>query len=297
MKRRSLLSNFLTLALTATAMAWGAGPAQAYLKADVSPIGPGDTPDYISNPNWAYTAPIRKFVDLLPGIPGVTTYNTEANGYNADGSNNLNQMLTVANPDIVTYPGSDYYEIHLRQYSEQMHSDLGATTQRGYVQMNNGTDFATSGCVDPVINPLDPLNCTDANNNVTPMPGPHHLGPIIIAQKDRPVRVKFVNDLDPGDAGKLFIPVDTSILGSGPYTINYNPVTGEPMAETSGNFVDSRATLHLHGGITPWISDGTPHQWIAPAGADPNYNRGVSSKNVPDMDDPGDGASTFYWTN
>ena len=31
-------------------------------------------------------------------------------------------------------------------------------------------------------------------------------------------------------------------------------------------FVKNRATLHLHGGNTPWISDGTPHQWITPAG-------------------------------
>ena len=31
-------------------------------------------------------------------------------------------------------------------------------------------------------------------------------------------------------------------------------------------FTENRATLHLHGGITPWISDGTPHQWITPAG-------------------------------
>ena len=30
-------------------------------------------------------------------------------------------------------------------------------------------------------------------------------------------------------------------------------------------FKDNRATLHLHGGLSPWISDGTPHQWITPA--------------------------------
>ena len=31
-------------------------------------------------------------------------------------------------------------------------------------------------------------------------------------------------------------------------------------------FADNRAIVHLHGGISPWISDGTPHQWITPAG-------------------------------
>ncbi|MBK9051439.1 MAG: hypothetical protein IPL78_11145 [Chloroflexi bacterium] len=30
-------------------------------------------------------------------------------------------------------------------------------------------------------------------------------------------------------------------------------------------YTENRATLHLHGGITPWISDGTPHQWVTPA--------------------------------
>ena len=48
-------------------------------------------------------------------------------------------------------------------------------------------------------------------------------------------------------------------------------------------FKDNRATLHLHGGITPWISDGTPHQWITPAGEATGYPQGVSVGNVPDM--------------
>jgi len=38
-------------------------------------------------------------------------------------------------------------------------------------------------------------------------------------------------------------------------------------------FPQNRATLHLHGGVTPWISDGTPHQWITPAGEDTSYPR------------------------
>ena len=45
-----------------------------------------------------------------------------------------------------------------------------------------------------------------------------------------------------------------------------NPMCSEYPKGTTGCFKDNRATLHLHGGITPWISDGTPHQWITPAG-------------------------------
>ena len=48
-------------------------------------------------------------------------------------------------------------------------------------------------------------------------------------------------------------------------------------------YTQNRATLHLHGGITPWISDGTPHQWITPAGEKTAYPKGVSVRNVPDM--------------
>ena len=71
-------------------------------------------------------------------------------------------------------------------------------------------------------------------------------------------------------------------------------------------FKDNRATLHLHGGITPWISDGTPHQWITPAGENTAWPQGVSVRNVPDMVDgtgaevcaaDDDGCSTFYYTN
>ena len=48
-------------------------------------------------------------------------------------------------------------------------------------------------------------------------------------------------------------------------------------------FKENRATLHLHGGTTPWISDGTPHQWITPAGETTSWPQGVSVQNVPDM--------------
>ncbi len=74
-------------------------------------------------------------------------------------------------------------------------------------------------------------------------------------------------------------------------------------------FMDNRATLHLHGGITPWISDGTPHQWITPANENTPYPEGVSVEPVPDMigqaasagvpdcSAPGDGCMSFYYTN
>lgn len=64
-------------------------------------------------------------------------------------------------------------------------------------------------------------------------------------------------------------------------------------------YTENRAAVHLHGGDTVWISDGTPHQWTTPAGEHTYYPEGVSVKNVPDMDNGNEpqGTLTFYYTN
>lgn len=297
--------NFLTcvaLSLAAAVLVCPFGQEKASA-APTLQIGPNGyyIPDYMTTPNWANSPPLRKFVDGLPGL------NT---------ANNLGQMLPVAEPNTTAYPGSDYYEIELVQFREQMHSDLlpvvgnkmtatsGGTLLRGYRQ----TNAPTQGAILSV---------------------PHYLGPIIVAQKDRPVRIKFTNSLPTGTAGNLFVPVDTTIMGSGPFEIDYNPTTKLPTGTSiSGWFSDTRADLHLHGGMTPWISDGTPHQWITPAGeTDPvsgaptTYPKGMSVEYVPDMwydaagntiaacarqltcgvagatNNPGPGAQTYYYTN
>jgi FtsP/CotA-like multicopper oxidase with cupredoxin domain len=76
---------------------------------------------------------------------------------------------------------------------------------------------------------------------------------------------------------------------------------GGPATDNMGSvmedYTENRGTLHLHGGRTPWISDGTPHQWITPAGENTSYPEGVSVQNVPDMPDPGPGSSTFFYSN
>ena len=170
--------------------------------------------------------------------------------------------LAIAVPDTTTFPGSDFYVIGLTEYTVKMHADLPPTKLRGYVQLNGGTTQS-------------------------------YLGPVILAQKDRPVRVLFKNMLPTGVGGDLFLPLDSTYMGA----------DGAP----------NRATLHLHGGATPWISDGTPHQWTTPAG-EAGQSRGLSTAFVPDMwfdslgnvvpagtsgatNDPGAGNMTFYWTN
>ena len=250
-----------------------------------SPLpNPNDTVN-CSSPNWCG---IRKFVDTLP-LPNT--------------ANDLGQMIPVAVPDTTTFPGSDYYEISLVQYTEQLHADLPATMLRGYVQTNGPLGLAQK---------------------------PYYLGPLIIAHSNRPVRVKFTNSLGSvtdtnfATTGKLFVPEDNTVMGA-----------GLGLAKGASQYLDNRATIHLHGGNTPWISDGTPHQWTVPAvdAANTLYPRGDSAQFVPDMfflngtvvpqcggtvttncsdptstnnattlpagatNDPGPGALTFYYTN
>ena len=68
---------------------------------------------------------------------------------------------------------------------------------------------------------------------------------------------------------------------------------------SGGSYTQNRATLHLHGGNTIWISDGTPHQWTVPVGESTPYPKGVSVKYIPDMDGGTEpqGTLTFFYSN
>ncbi len=206
---------------------------------------------------------MKKFVDSMPG-------------FGAANANTRGQYIPIANPDTTTFTGCDYYEIGLTDYAQEMHRDLSlikpaGTKLRGYYQINNGT-----------------VGTTDHSAK--------YLGPAIVARKDRPVRLKFVNNLGLSGtpAGNLFLPVDETIMGAG---------MGPPVPGPGGpieTYTQNRAGIHLHGGFTPWISDGTPHQWITPAGDPTIYPKGWSQQNVPDMlpmPVQGDGSATFYYTN
>ena len=62
-------------------------------------------------------------------------------------------------------------------------------------------------------------------------------------------------------------------------------------------YSQTRVAFHLHGGDSPWISDGTPHQWIAAVNDPTPYKRGASAYSPPDQPDPGDGQYGLYWPN
>ncbi|MFZ2268590.1 MAG: multicopper oxidase domain-containing protein [Azonexus sp.] len=229
---------------------------------------------------------LRKFVDTLPGLG-------EA------GINNIGQYIPVGHPEkwvngngVATT--DDYYEIAVVEYTERMHSDLAKETRlRGYVQLSTP---ANRGKEIPLYYPNGTQILDSTGSPVLAYDKPHYLGPTIIAQRGTAVRIKFTNYLPVGTAGDLFIPVDKTLPGAG-----FGP-------DGINRYTENRAAVHWHGGDTPWISDGTPHQWIAPAGETAAYStvldangttmgKGVSSRNVPDMPDPGPGSSTFYFPN
>ncbi|MFC7545443.1 hypothetical protein [Plantactinospora sp. GCM10030261] len=197
---------------------------------------------------------LRKFVDALPGL-------------GAEHRNGLGNYLPVAVPDTITYPGCDYYEIGVQEYTQQLHRDLRPTRLRGYRQLNNGTDGS-------------------GHNTVPPPARPYHLGPVLVAHRDRPVRVKLVNQLPTGPAGDLFLPVDTTVAGAGIGPLN-----------STDRYPHNRTVLHLAGADGPWISAGSAHQWFTPAGEVTPYARGAGFATVPDMPDPAPGAVTLFFPN
>jgi hypothetical protein len=147
--------RIIALVLTNAGTGYTTAPTVTFRDPSPRAKGAVATATFVSNGgSFVIAGGIHKFIDALPQLgPG--------------GANLLGKFLPIAVPDTTTFLGSDYYEIHLRQYTEKMHTDLPATTLRGYVQVRNGVDVA------PI----------------------HYLGPIIIANRDRPVRVKFVNEL------------------------------------------------------------------------------------------------------
>ena len=213
---------------------------------------------------------IKKFVNALPGLyipdgynKNLITWETMAIDKTATDATSAGH-IPVAVPDLVKYPGDHYYEIAVGEFDYKLHGDLGVTKIRGYTQIK-GTN-------------------ADGTYNLVPF---KPYGPIFFAKKDVAVRMKFVNILPTGDKGKLFIPCDTTLMGAGE----------GPLGAAAGLYTQNRTTPHLHGGVTPWISDGTPQEWITPKGEVTSYKKGVSSINVPDMPQEGDGVQTYYYPN
>jgi hypothetical protein len=185
--RSQRMLMFMALVLAVVALPWGINPAQA---------GPGGGTYYANSPAGGATGTaLRKFVDRVPGLglPGCTVSIPAGTG--DCNENGLGQYIPiakkVANP---LFPNDDYYELGIVTYTERMHSDLSkATRLRGYKDIGG--------------------------NQPT-----HYLGPLILAQKDKAVRLKVNNQLGASPNDKLFIPVDTTMMGAGMGPLGPQPV-------------------------------------------------------------------------
>jgi spore coat protein A len=175
---------------------------------------------------FARTIPLEKFIQPLrePGPGGIP----------------LATRLTGV------YPGTHYYEIAMRDFTDQLHPQLAPTRLYGY---GDAAGAASSF---------------------------RHLGGVIVAERGTPVRVKFTNHLP----ATHLLPVDTSLPGA--------------------ELAQDRAVPHLHGGFTPWPSDGGPFQWFDPYG---HVGESVPAPWLPDADGlmtndnwfPNDQSSRLMW--
>ena len=249
--------------------------------------------DY-SKANFAYSPPLRKFINSMPGLGS-----TARTPYSPLGPNDLNQFIPVATAGTLAgFPDDDYYEIALVEYRERMHGDLPAagTKIRGYVQLvSSGAPGAVALTT---ANGLTHDAKDYLGNQLYGATKPHYMGPIILATKNKPVRIKFTNALPlTASGGDLFLPVDITLMGAGEGPKTAGGGNCDPQTQVCANYTQNRAAIHLHGGVPPWISDGTPHQWIAPANEVTPYTKGPGALNVPDMQVPPAGSVTMYWTN
>ena len=224
----------------------------------------------ITSPVGSYAGGIHKFVDKLPNI--------SQNCADTANQNSLGQCIPIAAPDKTTFaarpiqdklnntlnlPDSDYYSLEIGNYGEAMHTDLKYD--------NNGSTLAPTR--------LQGYRQIASPGSTTPYSQYQYLGPFIFAGKDRPVRIKFKNS----KGYPLQLPVDENYWGAG--LVDYNGQNLTAHAPKMASMM--RSNIHLHGGDTPWISDGTPSQWITPAGdlsggSGVGYQKGVSFRNAPD---------------
>jgi spore coat protein A len=98
-----------------------------------------------------------------------------------------------------------------------------------------------------------------------------YLGGAIVATRGTPVLLNVTNQLPNSE----LIPIDKTVMATETKTVGDLPL--------------NRAATHMHGGFTPWFSDGTPFQWYTPSGM-----TGSSFKNVPGTSPPA-GTATYYY--
>jgi spore coat protein A len=99
-----------------------------------------------------------------------------------------------------------------------------------------------------------------------------YLAGVIVAKRGTPVMLNLSNRLP----NKTLIPIDPTLMAG-------------PNGLMVRDLPPNRIVTHVHGGFTPWFSDGTPFQWFDPKGM-----TGPSFMNVPGTNPPR-GTATYYY--
>jgi spore coat protein A len=171
----------------------------------------------------------RSGIVLGQSVKRITKFRVTLPGLGSDAANNIGNYIPVLSPDTTAFPGTDYYEIVARQFTQTLHPHVGQTTFWGYA---------------------------DAKSRDS-----QYLGGVIVSRQGRPVKIKATNLLPPDH----ILPVDPSVID-------------EPMEAEVGGRVD-RMTIHLHGGVPLWTSDGGPASWFSNAGNPHGFTHGSSFLN------------------
>ena len=157
---------------------------------------------------YVTTGGIKKFQDGLPVLCIPSANFAECSDPTTGVANNLGQYLPIGLADTNTFStangfglDADYYVIALVQHREQMHSDLNPTMNREYVQLETPENASWSRHI-ALTNDLQNGTSVPAlmpdGSQAYAVDDPHFLGPIIVATKDKPVRIVFYNLLPTG---------------------------------------------------------------------------------------------------
>lgn len=169
------------------------------------------------------------------------------------------------------YPGADYYEVHVTQFQQWFGLYTPGTSQRlyttvwGYGQVGHRYD----------------VGVRDAQGNPVLQSG-MHIAPTFLAQRGKPVVVKWIDDRRNPDGSLL----TTHLFESAYDTTIHGRADNEPHV---------RMVTHLHGAAVSPASDGLPDFWFTPdPAAPPNGLGGPAGNSVVDTY-PNRQPSTTLW--
>ena len=154
-----------------------------------------------------------------------------------DGRQQVHPARRVGSKSTTTASWLTSIEIGLVQYRSSFSSSLPPSLVRGYVQLAGRSLSRTVRRGPSSSSTLRSIPLGTAVSTgwcgVTP---PQYLGPVIAATKDKPVRIIFRNLLPKDAGGDLFLPTDSTLMGSGMADIPmFDPAGSDSVTDEARN--------------------------------------------------------------